>query len=217
MTKWLYGNSWEKFPIKKDEVWIEENTNSKLAVYDLLDGLPGFMYEADMIYSDTPWNTGNITSFYTKAGLEKRCNFNQFYTMVLQHIKNINARICYLEMGNQNFDKVYNMIKKIYPIVQYWDIVYYRKNPNKLIRAGYTKQEFDFTGIDDEKTPFLAMQNEDFNCVADMCMGKGLTAITAYNLQKRFVGTELNKRRLAVTIDKIARLGGVWKKEKERD
>jgi hypothetical protein len=37
-----------------------------------------------------------------------------------------------------------------------------------------------------------------------------LTGITAYQLGKRFVGTELNKRRLAVLIDEVARRGGEW-------
>ena len=41
-------------------------------------------------------------------------------------------------------------------------------------------------------------------------MGRGLTATTAYALGKRFVGTELNPRRLAVAIDKVAQLGGDW-------
>lgn len=212
--KWLYGDSWEKYPIEPDEIWIEKKTESALSVFDLMNGLPSFMYDADMVYSDTPWNLGNITSFYTKAETEYRVfSFNEFTSKLFEHIAQINPNICYLEIGRQNFDLFVDNMKLIFPVVQSWDIVYYKKNPNKLIRGGYITQEFDFTGYDDEKTPLLAMKNESFNCVADVCMGRGGTAIAAYSINKRFVGTELNKRRLAVAIEKIAKYGGEWHKK----
>lgn len=209
--KWLYGDSWERFPIHSNEVWIEQNTNSKLSVYDIFDGLPKYMYESDMIYSDTPWNLGNITSFYTKAGLQKRCfSFDKFAKIVFNHIKAIKPKTCYLEIGKQNINMFKSLMESQFPIVQVWNIVYYKKNPCMLIRGGSSVQKFNFTGIDDEDTPFHAMENENFNCVADFCMGLGATAFAAYKHKKRFVGTELNKRRLAVTIDRVNKLGGNW-------
>ena len=211
--KWLYGDSWEKFPIENNEIWIEKNTNSKLSVCDIFDGLPNYMYDADMIYSDTPWNLGNITSFYTKAGLQKRCfNFSKFATAIFAHIKNINPKVCYLEIGKQNLKMFKSLMESQFQIVQIWDIVYYKKNPCMLMRGGSSVQEFDFTGIDDENTPFYAVKNESLNCVADFCMGLGATALAAYKFKKLFVGTELNKRRLAVTIDRVSKLGGEWVK-----
>jgi predicted RNA methylase len=56
----------------------------------------------------------------------------------------------------------------------------------------------------------MAMMHEIFECVADLCMGRGLTGISAYKLGKKFVGTELNKRRLAVLIDKTSQMGARW-------
>ena len=56
----------------------------------------------------------------------------------------------------------------------------------------------------------MALQNEVCNTVADLCTGQGLTAVAAYKLGKRFLGTELNPRRLAVAIDKVNKLGGQY-------
>jgi hypothetical protein len=212
--KWLYGDSWEKYPIESGEIWTECKTGSSLSVYDIMDGLPQFIYDADMIYSDTPWNLGNITAFYTKAELEYRVfSFSEFTSKLFEHIAHIKPNICYLEIGKQNFGLFVENMQSLFPVVQDWDIVYYKKNPNKLIRGGYEKQIFDFSGKDDALTPLLAMENENFNCVADVCMGRGGTAMAAYSLKKRFVGTELNKRRLAVAIENVSKAGGMWNKK----
>ncbi len=72
---------------------------------------------------------------------------------------------------------------------------------------------FDFKNMDDMDTPKAVIEHEQFKCVADLCMGRGLTGLTAYRLKKQFVGTELNKRRLAVLIDTVAREEGHWTKK----
>lgn len=210
MADWSYGDSWERYPIEAGEPWMERSTGSQVAVYDLFDGFPAFMTHADMIYVDPPWNTGNIRSFYTKAGMPTKRNFRQFLDVLFGRIKDIDAPVCYMEMGKQNRETVINTLQDLYASVQFWEVIYYRKNPSFLIRAAHTPTDTDFTGIDDMHTPRMAMETELFSCVADLCMGRGLTATTAYRLGKQFVGTELNKRRLAVTIDKIAKLGGDW-------
>jgi len=210
MADWSYGDAWERYPIETGTTWMERRTGSAVAVCDLFDGLPAFMTQADMIYVDPPWNTGNVRSFYTKSGIPTDRNFPQLFGVLLEHIEDIGARVCYMEMGKQHRGLVASELRLIYPSVQTWQVTYYRRNPSYLIRAGYMPTGHDYTGIDDMHTPRMAMEHEVFDCVADLCMGRGLTATTAYKLGKRFVGTELNKRRLAVTIDKIAKLGGDW-------
>jgi hypothetical protein len=211
MAMWKYGNSWEEYPIKAGEVWVEGSTDSKLAVWDLFDGLPDFMMEADLIYTDPPWDTGNIRSFYTKAGLDDRPTFTDFTRYLFDHLKAIEAPTCYLEIGKRNVELFEAELKKLYPMVQVWSVTYYGKNPSFLVRGGQEKSSFCFTGHDDAHTPRLAMENEWFSCVADLCMGRGLTAVTAFEMEQRFVGTELHPRRLACAIEKVAKEGGKWR------
>lgn len=210
MTEWKYGDSWEKYPINKGEVWIEKRTNSYVAVLDLFDGLSDFMLEADLIYTDSPWNTGNMRGFYTKSGQKTRKTFYEFGETLFNHLASLAAPVCYLEIGKQNVDVFMKRLADIYPCIQSWPITYYRKNPSWLVRGGFEKTTFNFSGMDDMDTPKAVMENEEFSTVADLCMGRGLTAITAFNMNKRFVGVELNKRRLAVAIEKVANMGGIW-------
>jgi len=207
--KWMYGDSWEKYPIENG-IYKEEKTGGILKVHDILDGLLPFQKQADMIYSDTPWNTGNINSFYTKADLDYRTDFKEFTQVLFSQINKIFPKVCYLEIGKQNYQVFEEELKRLFPVVQSWDIVYYKKNPMKLLRGGYDHQDFDFTGIDDEETPTLAIKNEKFDCILDFCVGRGNTAVSAFKAGKRFIGTDLNKRRIANGIEKIAKLGGVW-------
>ncbi len=207
--KFLYGDSWEKFPIKANEVWNEQR-GSKVMVADLFDGIPSFMHNTDMVYSDTPWTTGNLKTFYTKA--EKPCahTFLEFAEMVFQHIDTIHPKVCYLEIGRENMGVYERKLRDLFPIVQSWDILYYRKHPMKLLRGGPEIQQFDFTGMDDEKTPGAAMLHETILSVVDFCLGRGGTLVAAYKLGKICYGSELNPRRLAVGIEKIVKLGGKW-------
>lgn len=211
-AKWRYGDSWEKFPIEDGDIWCEENTESQVAACDLFDGIPDFMMLADMIYVDPPWNTGNINSFYTKAGINARKSFEEFSAMLFDRIDTIRPKVCYVEIGRQNKNTIVERLDWSYSSVQAWRITYYKKNPSFMVRGADAPIDFDFTGYDDMDTPTLAMMNEDFECVGDLCMGRGLTGISAYRLGKHFVGTELNKRRLAVLIDKTTRMGARWSK-----
>lgn len=211
MTKWRYGDSWEKYPIVTEETWVESQTNSRIAVWDLFNGLPAFMLTADLIYTDSPWNTGNLRGFYTKAGKQTSKTFDEFVTVLFKHLGDVAAPTCYLEIGKQNVGMFVERIGNIYPRVQLWPVTYYRRSPSWLIRGSIEETEVDFSGIDDMDTPRMAMKNEKFSTVADLCMGRGLTATTAFGMGKRFVGVELNKRRLAVAIKKVADMGGIWR------
>ena len=43
-------------------------------------------------------------------------------------------------------------------------------------------------------------------------MGRGLVAVNAYRNRKRFVGTELNHKRLSVLIERIVEKGSTYEK-----
>lgn len=209
--KYLYGNSWERFQINENEIWIDSKTDSRLSICNIIEKLPNYMYAADMIYCDPPWSLGNVNCFYTKAERSDYIlEFSSFYKALFNHIRNINASVCYLEIGKQNKHIFVAELVKIYSHIQVWDIKYYSKNPCFLIRGSSNKIGFDYTNLDDTKTPLMAIQNENINCVADFCTGTGLTAIAAFKCGKKFVGTDINKRRLAVTIEKVNKLGAQY-------
>jgi hypothetical protein len=207
--RWRYGDAWEKHPIQESEIWIEIKSQSRIAVADITKRLPSFMKTADMIYCDPPWNLGNANSFNTKAGIGYyHESFSAFYDRLFQCVREINPHICYLEIGAHNKEIFKTELGRIFPIIQEWEIRYYRKNKCFLLRGGKRQQDFDFTGFDDSKTTELAIKYEYCKIIGDLCVGRGLTFVAAYKNEKRFVGTELNQRRLAVAIERITKLGG---------
>lgn len=216
--KWLYGDSWEKFPINDGEVW--QAGKNVLSVRDLtnLDNLDFFgQFQFDMSYIDPPWNTGNINSFYKKAGFPEKKEFEIFIEKLLNLVKQYSPKLNYLEMGSQNLDFVKHLIISLNGIVaNVWKITYYQKHPCFLIRYTFgipSIIDFDFTGIDDDYTPRFAMQFEkDVNTILDLCTGRGLTGRTAHSMGKTFFGTELNKRRLACLLDFYSQQGLTVKK-----
>lgn len=105
--KWLYGDSWEKFPIEDGEVW--QVGKHILAVKDIteLSNLDFFgISRFDISYCDPPWSTGNLNAFYTKAGFSQRKKFEPFMEKLINLISTYSPRINYLEMGRQNLDFV---------------------------------------------------------------------------------------------------------------
>jgi len=209
--RYLYGKSWEKYPIGDGETWVDLVTGSMVTVCDIIHGMPEYMFDADMIYCDPPWSLGNTNSFYTKAGKTESYihDFSEFYSALFARIAQINPRACYLEIGKRHADIFEREMGRLFPSVGIWEIRYYRKNPCLLVRGGERpSSSFDFTGLDDTRTPAAAIDLEYPSCVADLCTGQGLTAVAAFKAGKRFVGTELNRRRLAVAIDRVNKLGG---------
>ena len=66
--------------------------------------------------------------------------------------------------------------------------------------------DLNLTGMDDDFTPRAAMEaaTQPGAVIMDFCTGRGLTAVTAQHLGRIAWGTELNPRRLAVTLDKLS-------------
>lgn len=214
MTKWKYGDAWERFPIEKGEIWGIPENGSKVAVHDIFDPLPEFMLDADMLFVDPPWNRGNINSFYTKAGMADShiADFGIFEQRLFECIRQVAPRICYLEVGFQAVDKWQHELERIYPYVQCWNTFYYRKHPNHILRGGLVPQGYDYTGMDEEKVIYQAAKIEDCSILGDLCMGRGLVGLAAWSAGKSFVGTELNKRRLANLLQRLAKKGAKVKR-----
>lgn len=206
--EWRYGDSWERYPITEGEVWTHAKSGSKVAVHDLRDPLPAFMDRADMVYCDPPWSQGNANSFVTKAGMDSYVDgFGGFLDLLFDRVARLDPRVCYLEMGRQHLADVETRMEALFPCVESWEIVYYKKHPCHLIRGGEAPATTLFTGMDDTVTPGAAIAAEQPGTVADLCTGRGSTMLAAHTYGARFIGTELNRRRLAVAIDRAAKMG----------
>lgn len=214
VNRWRYGDSWERYPITEGEVWSHRPSDSRIAVADIREPLPDFMREADMVYTDPPWSKGNVNSFVTKAGFDTYVtSFDEFMDSLFARIQEIGPRACYLEIGKQHRQDFTDRLQVLFPVVQEWPIVYYRKHPCFLLRGGEQEVPADLAGLDDEETPGAAIAAERPECVADLCTGRGLTLLAAHARGARFVGTELNRRRLAVAIERAAKVGVAYAKD----
>jgi DNA modification methylase len=205
MTKWLYGDAWEQFPIEEGEIWAIGN--SKVAVHNIFNPLPDFMHNADLIFVDPPWNLGNINSFYTKAGRNDYLDsFDDFSKILFKRICDINPNTAYIEIGKQNIDNWYKRLISYFPFLHKWEVTYYKKHLTYIIRGSKLNLiDYNFSGIDEAKCINIISKIENYNTIGDLCMGKGLVGIAAYNAGKNFVGTELNKRRLANLLQKLSK------------
>lgn len=215
MTKeWNYSGAWDSYPIQDGDIWVDSKTGSIVQAIDLFSGLPEHMREADMLYIDPPWNTGNINSFYTKAGMQDtRRRIGDFFDVLFSYALTIKPDVLYVEIGKQALEDVIERVGKVYPVVQHWGITYYKKLPCFLVRGAAQATDMDYTGMDDSRTPYAAVESESPTVVGDLCTGRGLIAEAAIQHGKKFVGTELNKKRLAETLAVTAnRFGCSWQK-----
>lgn len=210
MTKWEYGESIKYFPISEGQIWGHNRSGSKVTVHDLRNPLPSFIKNVDMIYSDPPWNQGNVNSFVTKAGLTSYItDFDAFLDVIFNHITNIRPKVCYIEMGFQYVGDIERRLHKLYPVIQKWEICYGSKNTlSYLVRGGPVKADIDFTGYNDKDTPFIAVKYENPDTIYDLCTGRGTTMAAAHQYNKRFYGTELHPNRLAVGLERAYRSYG---------
>jgi hypothetical protein len=206
MTKWRYGDAGEQFPLEEGQVWGLSN-GSQVAVHDIFKPLPDFMKNADLLFVDPPWNQGNINAFYTKADRTDYRSYTDFVATLFARIREIAPATAYLEIGCRMVDAFYSRLGLLYPVLQRWPVVYYRKFPTWLIRGSSTPIDYDFTGIDEARCISLIAQVEEYRIIGDLCMGRGLVGLAAYRAGKPFVGTELNPRRLACLLQKLAKQG----------
>ena len=96
---WSYGDAYKRHPVEPGK--LIELEGGELMCHDIFCPLPDFMKKADIIFTDSPWNQGNIRSFYTKADLPFESTFEAFYRRLFECIAEIRPRVCYLEIGKE--------------------------------------------------------------------------------------------------------------------
>lgn len=182
--------------------------NSVVKVHDIFEPLPEFMKNADCIFTDLPYNLALLNGFYTKAErTDYKSNFECFYKRLFECIDEIHPDKLFLEIGKEYLAELIMECKKRYKYVTFYNSSYYHQKDNKcyVIQASEKRMKLPFDYMDEEDIIQYICENVDYKCIGDLCMGKGLVGWYSYINGKPFVGTELNEKRLAVLVDRIAK------------
>ena len=212
--KWDYGDAFKRYPINTGTAVF--SNGSKLKCHDIFNPLPEFTHEADLIFVDSPWNKGNLRSFYTKAETEPpETDYTKFYKRLFECIKEIEPKTAYCEIGKEFLADFIIEMRKIYKYVTFYNSTYYHNHKNicYIVRGSEKRKTIHLDGMDEEDIIKWVCANESYECIADLCMGRGLVAINSAKNEKKFVGTELNHKRLSVALESLCCLGYDYKKE----
>lgn len=214
--KWDYGDAYKRHPIDTGIAVFEDG--SKLKCHDIFNPLPEFMRKADLIFVDPPWNKGNLRSFYTKAETPPpETDYSAFYKRLFARIKEINPKTAYCEIGKEYLADFVVEMRKLYKYVTFFNSTYYHnaKNLCYIVRGSQKKKTSHLDGRDEEDIIEWVCANEDYDCIGDLCMGRGLIAVNAARNKRKFVGTELNHKRLSVALERLHDLGYEYRREND--
>ena len=207
-----YDGSIDIYPINEGEVYQLGN-GSKIAIADITKGIPDFVKEADCIFIDPAGNKGVLKSYYTKADLE--CpyeSFDDFCQVISRRIMEINPDRLFVECFKTNYKSLVALVEGLYPCVKIYESTYYHKADCKawIIQGTRQPEDYGFDNMDEEDVIYQISEKVPFTCIGDFFMGRGLVAESAFKAGKKFVGSDMNRNRLAVAIHRVADRGGEW-------
>lgn len=198
---WDYGEEGLRYPVNPGETWaLLKHT---FACRSLLDG--GIRLDVDLVYTDPPWQQGNVNAFRTKAGLP---HADHHWLDLYRRVVELAAGApLWLEGGRKQAAQVRTVLPG--PIIATFDITYYRKHPCVLHYSGPVPPPCDPTGLDDEHTPGFVLSSYPAGVVADLCAGRGLTSRCAHRRGWRSINVELNPKRTSAALSRLADVTGV--------
>jgi len=205
--RWEYGGAYKRHDMSGE---IRLPGGSVVEACDIAERLPSFMLGADTIFTDPPWNTGNLKSFYTKAG-GPPCpmDFDEFSRVLWSRLDEIAPATVFMEMGKRFLGEHLAAAKARFGSVTFYNSTYYRRQGNKcyVIHATNTtpKRYKELEDMDEAAAIEWVCMRHDYDCIGDPCRGRGLVGRHAFLAGRRFVGTELNPKRLAVLVDFVRR------------
>lgn len=202
--EWNYDDAYKRCPIEAGEVATWQN-GSKVCVNNIFDPIPEFFKEADLVFVDPPWNKGNLNSFYTKADrTDYQESYDPFYRRVFEIIKEIKPHTAYVEIGKEYLADYIMEMRKQYKYVTFYNSSYYHNKKNKcyIVRGSMKAKKPDLDYVDEEDIINWICVHEEYECICDFCIGRGLVASAALANNKRFVGGELNHKRLSVLLER---------------
>lgn len=202
-SKWNYGDAYKRYPIENEIHEFEDG--SMVKVHDIFNPLPKFMKAADVIFVDPPWNQGNMTSFYTKAEMINPHRYESFYDRLFECIKEMDPNLCFVEVGKEHLADFIIRMRKLFKNVTFYNSSYYH-DKNKIcyvVQGSKKRVNYKLDYMDEEDIIKWICENIEYECIGDLCMGRGLVGLHSYINGKRFVGTELNHKRLSVLVERI--------------
>ncbi|HQQ66921.1 MAG TPA: hypothetical protein PLO55_12375 [Thermotogota bacterium] len=203
--EWNYGDAYKRYPIP-DEGWQFDN-GSIVKTHDIFAPLPEFMKKTEVIFVDPPWNIGNLNSFYTKANIaDKQKDFERFYNRLFSCIEEINPAQTFIVIGKQYLAEFILKMKSLYRYVTFYNSSYYHKQSNICyIVHGAVRhmKRLPLEYLDEEDAIKWICDRMSFEWIGDLCMGRGSVGYYAWKAGKKFVGTELNHKRLSVLVERI--------------
>lgn len=207
-----YDGSIDKYPITEGEVYCLDN-GSKITIADITLELPEFSEKADCVFIDPAGNKGVLKAYYTKA--EKECpvqSFDEFVTHIKKCIEQIKPDRLFVECFARNKTQIIKMVESLFPCVKIYNNTYYHSPKNACWIVQGTKQPEDWKleGMDELEAVFKICEDVPFKAITDFFLGQGLVAEAAFNAGKVFYGSDMNRNRLAVAINCIAKRGGDW-------
>lgn len=204
--RWDYGGAYRELDMNGV---IALPNDSKVQVCDwMAEPLPAFMHEADVLFVDPPWNLGNMRSFYTKADQpHPPFDFWALMDRLFEHVAAINPRTTFLEMGVKQAPTCIENLTALFPYVTPFASTYYHRQTNRCQIIVATRDASEtappIAGMDEEDVVKWLCREHAYRCIGDLCMGRGLVGREAFKNGRKFVGTELNPKRLAVLVDFI--------------
>lgn len=177
-------------------------------VHDIFNPLPEFMKIADCVFCDPPCSLSNLNSFYTKADRKDyQDSYLPFAERFWKCIDEIVPDRLFVEVFKSNKDYFLSEISKRYKHIVVYDSMYYHNSKNKcwIIQGTQVAERYPFGGKDESDIISDICKQVPFYCIGDLCIGQGLVGKAAFANNRRFVGTEINKKRLAVLVHDICK------------
>ena len=212
--RYRYGDAGDRYPVAFGDIWRvgphiaacgDIEAGNHLQVLSMANRI-------GMVYMDPPWDPANITLFRSKAGKERGVALEDFLKRLVTSLSVCEGDI-YLEMGARWLQRLKDTLSSSGATVSdEWQIFYYGTKPCHLVRASYREPvaiSGSPKGMDDEDTPTWAIEasSKPGDIIVDLCCGQGGTPTAAAATGRVFLGMELNPRRLAVTLDKLQKMG----------
>ncbi len=199
--KFDYGNAYLEYPV--DDFTFTDG--SRLKVHNIFDPTPEFMKQADLLFVDPPWNEGNLRSFYTKNEDVLEDTYSAFYHRLFEVIEEIQPMTAYVEIGKEYLADFIMEMRKHFKYVTFYNSSYYHTSKNHcyIVRGSFKAKKPRLDGLDEENIIEWICENEAYTAIADPCMGQGLVALYASRAGKKFFGTEMNPKRLAVARKRV--------------